>query len=47
MNLPINEREFDQLLKLLKTSGDSQKQLYAKLWSYKMNYLIKEKNGLS
>jgi len=47
MNLPINEREYDQLVELLRKSGEDHKQLYAKLWSYKMNYLIKEKNGLS
>ena len=46
MNLPINEKEYDQILELLQSSGDRYKQLYAKLWSYKMNYLIREKNGL-
>ena len=47
MNLPINEKEYDQILELLGKSGEDHKQLYAKLWSYKMNYLIEEKNGLS
>jgi hypothetical protein len=44
MSLPINEKEYDQILELLKSSGDRCKQLYTKLWSYKMNYLIGEKN---
>ena len=47
MNLPINQKEYDSLLKLLKSSGEDYYGLYAKLWSYKMNYLIKENNGLS
>jgi hypothetical protein len=47
MNLPINQREYDQIVELLQRSGEDNKQLYAKLWSYKVNYLIKEKNGLS
>jgi len=47
MNLPITQREYDQIVELLKKSGDDYKQLYARLWSHKMNYLIKEKNGLS
>jgi len=47
MNLPINEKEYDQIVELLGKSGEDYKQLYTKLWSYKMNYLIKENNGLS
>lgn len=43
MNLPIDQKEYDQIVELLRRSGDEHKQLYSKLWSYKVNYLIKEK----
>ncbi len=45
IQLPINEKELDIIIKNLK---GSQPGLYAKLWSYKMNIINKEKNnGLS
>ena len=45
MNLPINENELEIIIEKLK---DSNPQLYAKLWSYKINYRNKEQNnGLS
>jgi len=45
ITLPINEKELEIIMRCLK---GSQPTLYAKIWSYKMNYLIKEeKNGLS
>ena len=43
MELPINKTEFEKILSLLKYKDSA---LFAKLWSYKMNYM-KEKNGLS
>lgn len=47
IELPINEKEFNTILSALKLGGDSS--LYFKLWSYKMNYLNKDKeeNGIS
>ena len=43
--LPINEKELDTIIITLKGSHPT---LYSKLWTYKMNTLIKEKkNGLS
>jgi len=45
MELPINENELDFIIEKLKTSNP---QLYAKLWSYKLNKLKGKKiNGLS
>lgn len=45
MNLPITPKELESIIQLLK--GPNPK-LYAKLWSYKINCLNKEKtNGLS
>ena len=45
MDLPITEKEFEIIITNLK---GSQPALYAKLWSYKINYLNKEKkNGFS
>jgi hypothetical protein len=45
MELPITERELETIILLLKAP---QPALYAKLWSYKMNNLIKrKKDGLS
>ncbi len=45
IKLPLSEKEFDEILELLKRSN---RKIYAKLWSYKINYLNKEKNnGLS
>jgi len=43
MELPINRTEFEKILALLKHKDNA---LYAKLWTYKMNYM-KEKNGIS
>ncbi len=40
MQLPINEKELEVIIKLLRTSHPS---LYSKLWSYKINYLNREK----
>jgi hypothetical protein len=42
MNLPINRNELEFILEKLKTSNP---QLYAKLWSYKINTLKLEKNN--
>ena len=43
--LPINEKELDTIIITLKGSHPT---LYSKLWTYKMNTLIKEKkDGLS
>jgi hypothetical protein len=45
MQLPINEKELDDILDILKNKNP---QLYSKLWSYKINKLKGEKiNGLS
>jgi hypothetical protein len=45
MELPITEKELEIIIKTLKGPHP---QLYAKLWSYKMNYLNKEeKDGFS
>jgi hypothetical protein len=45
IKLPINDQELELIILLLKNSNPS---LHAKLWSYKLNYLNKEKNnGLS
>ena len=41
MNLPINEKELDIIISAMRLGGDTA--LYQKLWSYKMNYLIKQK----
>jgi len=43
MELPINKKEFEKILALLKHKDNA---LYAKLWCHKMNYM-KEKNGIS
>jgi hypothetical protein len=40
MELPINEKELDTIISAMRLGGDSA--LYQKLWTYKMNYLIKE-----
>jgi len=43
--LPINEKELDTIIITLKGSHPT---LYSKLWTYKMNTLVKEKkDGLS
>jgi hypothetical protein len=42
MELPITENELDIIIEKLKTSNP---QLYAKLWSYKINCLKKEQNN--
>jgi hypothetical protein len=47
MELPITEKELEIIINMLKGTQPS---LYAKLWSYKMNYIIRNKeknNGLS
>jgi hypothetical protein len=45
MDLPINEKELDIIIKSLKVSNPT---LFSKLWSYKINYLNKENgNGFS
>ena len=40
MDLPISKKELEVIIKTLKSSNPS---LYNKLWSYKINYLNKEK----
>ena len=40
MELPINENELEIIIEKLKSSNP---QLYAKLWSYKINYRKKGK----
>jgi hypothetical protein len=47
IKLPINEKEFEYIISVVKRNNPS---LYNKLWSYKMNYIIRNKeknNGLS
>lgn len=39
MQLPIDRKEFDAIIEILRVSGNQK--LYNKLWSYKINYLIK------
>ena len=41
INLPITEKELDVIIEDMKLHGN--RELYQKLWSYKMNYLHKEK----
>ena len=41
MELPINNKELDIIISAMRLGGDSA--LYQKLWSYKINYLIKQK----
>jgi hypothetical protein len=43
MELPINEKELDTIISAMRLGGDVP--LYQKLWTYKMNYLNKEKLG--
>ena len=43
MELPINEKELNTIISALRFSGDPT--LYKKLWSYKINYLNKEKKS--
>jgi hypothetical protein len=40
ISLPINERELDRIIEILRYS---QPDLHAKLWSHKINILKKEK----
>ena len=40
MELPITEKELDIIIELTKTKNS---QLYNKLWSYRFNYLKKDK----
>jgi hypothetical protein len=40
IKLPINEKELDTIIVTLKRGHPA---LYSKLWTYKMNTLIKEK----
>jgi hypothetical protein len=44
IKLPINERELDFIIKIVKFSNP---QLYSKLWSFKINVLKGKKNGFS
>jgi hypothetical protein len=41
MELPINNKELDVIISAMRLGGDTS--LYQKLWSYKMNYLTKQK----
>jgi hypothetical protein len=41
MDLPINEKELNTIISAMRIGGDTS--LYQKLWSYKMNYLNKQK----
>jgi hypothetical protein len=41
MDLPINEKELNTIISAMRLGGDTS--LYQKLWSYKMNYLNKQK----
>ena len=41
MDLPINEKELNTIIGAMRLGGDSA--IYQKLWSYKMNYLNKQK----
>ena len=41
MELPINEKELNTIISAMRLGGDSA--LYQKLWTYKMNYLNKDK----
>ena len=41
MYLSINERELNTIISAMRIGGDTA--LYQKLWSYKMNYLNKQK----
>jgi hypothetical protein len=41
MYLPINKKELEIIIEILKNVHPK---LYTKLWSYKINYLNKEKN---
>jgi hypothetical protein len=42
VELPITESELDVIIEKIKASNP---QLYAKLWSYKINYRKKEQNN--
>jgi len=41
MDLPINEKELNTIISAMRLGGDSA--LYQKLWTYKMNYLNRQK----
>ena len=41
MELPITERELDRIIAAMKSSGT--RDIHTKLWSYKINYLNKNK----
>ena len=41
MNLQIYEKELNTIISAMRLGGDTA--LYQKLWSYKMNYLNKQK----
>lgn len=43
MELPINEKELNTIINAMRLGGDTA--LYQKLWNFKMNYLIKEKEN--
>ena len=40
MELPIDKRELDAIIEILRVTGNQK--LYNKLWSYRINYLIKK-----
>lgn len=40
IKLPINEKELDVIIELMKSNGKTE--LYQKLWTYKINYLNKQ-----
>jgi len=42
IELPISEKDLDIIINILKGSHPA---LYAKLWSYKVNYLNRERNN--
>lgn len=42
MQLPIDRKELDAIMEVLKATGNQK--LYNKLWSYKINQLIKKEN---
>jgi hypothetical protein len=43
MELPINEKELNTIIKAMLLGGDTA--LYQKLWTFKMNYIDNQKNS--
>ena len=41
MELPINEKELNTIISAMRLGGDTA--LYQKLWTYKINYMNKNK----